>query len=194
VTGCEDDFELAAAEIDAIAIANRPRDLPRTNRIRIRANATRQSSANALRSKSVARVDVGLAFSVLSTVGDVLIENFREFEITASVVEMRVRVQHAYRQFRELRHNILDAGHSKPGVEEKCAIMAEDQVRDDFFELVRLVDRKNVGTNPVDLEPVTVNLNACETFVFGPWQLLSPLGAQGLARILRRGLASKRAN
>ena len=84
--------------------------------------------------------------------------------------------------------------HPKSGVEKKCATMAENQVRDDFFELVRLVDRENGRANSVNLEPVTMHVNACKTFVFGPWQLLTPFGAQGLARILRRGLTSKHEN
>jgi len=57
--------------------------------------------------------------------------------------------------------------------------MAENQVRDDFFELVRLVDREDIGTNSLDLEPVTAYVYACETLVLGPWQLLAPFGAQG---------------
>jgi len=84
--------------------------------------------------------------------------------------------------------------HPKSGVEKKCATMAENQVRDDFFELVRLVDREDVGTNSVDLEPVTAYVNAWETLVLGPWQLLAPCGAQGLARTLRQGLASNSEN
>ena len=98
---------------------------------------------------------------------------------------MRVGVENGHGLRRELGNEITDAGDAEPGIEKQGTASANDQVGDDFFELVRFVNGVDVWSYAIDLEPAAGDVAALEALVLGARQLATPIGTQRLCRLLR---------
>jgi hypothetical protein len=65
------------------------------------------------------------------------------------VIVMGVRIQHDDRQPRKLCCNFPDITNSHTGVEEHGLLVADDQVANGLFRLMRFVDGESRGCDPV---------------------------------------------
>ena len=52
-----------------------------------------------------------------------------------------------------MRDDFADVGDAHASVEEESLFGADDEIRDDFFSLVRLVNGKNAGSDFVNFKP-----------------------------------------
>ena len=76
-----------------------------------------------------------------------------EAPIVAHVVEVRVGVDQGDRLVRQEFDEGLDVAKAHAGVQQQRGRIAFDQIADDLFEMVRLVDRRDAGRHPVRFEP-----------------------------------------
>ena len=95
---------------------------------------------------------------------------------------MGMRVQHNDRQPGQLCGDFPDVTHTHAGIEEHGLLVADDQVADGFFGLMRFVNGENGVHDFVDFEPRVANRHALEAFVFRPWKGTAPLGDFRLRR------------
>ncbi len=87
-----------------------------------------------------------------------------------------MRIQDNDGQASELGDNLLHVADAHAGVEEKGLFFAHDQIGDNFFLLVRLVDGEEPGADAVDLKPLVRYVHALEFAVSRAWKLAAPLG------------------
>src|SRR5580704_17846509 len=192
VAGREDDLKSPAAEGNVLTVLHPPRNMEGPSRIAPGLHSCGQSSADALGSESVARISVRPALFAGAGEGSVLSQNVGKFGVAAGVVEVGVGVEHGDRQFRQARDHVVDFSDPHSRVKQQCPLAAEDQVGDDLFKLVGLVDGVNAVADAVYLEPVVVYVNPLQRLVFGAWEFTAPFRAQRLAGGgLRRGQGAK---
>ena len=95
------------------------------------------------------------------------------------MVVVAVRIQHDDRQLRKFSRDFLDVTDAHASVELQGALLADDEVSDGLFGLMRLVDRVNVGRWFVDFKPWIADADALERLVFGTWKCAAPVGGNG---------------
>ena len=165
VPGSEQDFELTASQVDPFAIVAPVGHLPGALRVVTGANTRRKHAADPIGSERIAGVDGGVSLRAGVREGRVFIPDVGKFCVPARVVEVRVRVEHGDRQLRQSRDYNADARDSQACVEEQGAVIPNDQIGDDFLELVRFVNRLHFRPDAVDLEPIAVNVDPLERLV-----------------------------
>ena len=87
----------------------------------------------------------------------------------------------------ELRDELWNVADAHAGIEEQRLLRADDEIRDDFFGLVRLVDGENARRNFVDFKPRLVRQHAFERFVFRARESFAPIRAIARIQEKRRG-------
>ncbi len=125
---------------------------------------------------------VARAFGVGACEGRVHAKDKREKGIAADVVVVRVGIQHDDGAARQLPDDFVDVGDAHAGVEEQGLLGADDEIGDDFFGLVRLVNGENAGRDFVNFKPWLVGQHAFERFVFRAREVLAPVGADRLRK------------
>ncbi len=92
------------------------------------------------------------------------------------MVVVGVRVQHDDWQLGQFGRDFLDIADAHASVEKQGALLADDEVSDRFFGLVRFVDGEYVGCWFVDFEPGITHRDALEGFVLRTWKGAAPVG------------------
>src|SRR6266478_1396730 len=82
------------------------------------------------------------------------------------MIVMSMGVQHDDRQLGQLGGNLLQIADAHASVEQRCPLVADNEVTDDFFRLMRLVNGENGGCGFIDLKPGIADGHALENFVF----------------------------
>ena len=91
------------------------------------------------------------------------------------MIVVGVRIQHDDRQLRQFGRDFLDVADAHAGVEQQRALLADDQIADRFFGLMRFIDGEDAGCRFVDFEPGIADGNALESFVFRARQRAAPV-------------------
>src|SRR6202022_3733222 len=99
-----------------------------------------------------------------------------ELPITANVIVVGVGVEDHHRTRRQLGGEFANVADAHAGVEETRLLAAENGMGDDFFRLMRFVNRENLWPDFVGLEPRFVGQYAFERFVFRPGKRAAPFG------------------
>lgn len=185
MAGGGDDLEFAATEIENVAVLNVFGDGPRLGAIAFGVEIFGKLTTDLAGSEFVLRVLSG-AFSVLA--GEVGVHGIDgvELPIVADVVVVGVGIENNDGEGSEFADEFTDVADTHAGVEEEGLLSAEDEVGDDFFELVRLVNGEGVGSDLVDLKPGVGDLDALEGFVLRAGKGLAPVGNLASLRCLKR--------
>src|ERR1700687_1914138 len=175
VTRSGNDFERAAAEIDLEAVVNRAGDFPGFCRVRFWIEPLWQIAAELAGSNFRLRI-FARTFRIRPRELGVHAVNKSELPVAPDVIVVRVRVQNDHRTRRQLGSDFANVTDAHAGVEKELLLVAHNEIGDDFFRLMRLVDGENSRQNFVDLEPWIVRKNALKRFVFRAWQRAAPFG------------------
>lgn len=89
---------------------------------------------------------------------------------------MGMRVQYFNRQLRQLDNYALKVADAHASVEQQSLLLAENQVADGLFRLVRLIDGENARSDPVNFKPAARNRHALERFILRPRKRAAPVG------------------
>src|SRR5438132_12480430 len=92
------------------------------------------------------------------------------------MIVMGMGVQHDDRQLGQLGGNLLQIADAHASVEQRCPLVADNEITDDFFRLMRLINGENGGCDFVDLKPGIADGHALENFVFRAGLGGAPLG------------------
>ncbi len=176
MAGCRNDFEGAAPEIDFEAVFNEERDVPWLGGVGFRVKTLWQIAADHSGRELFLGVVAG-ALCVLTREVCVHAVDKREKGIAADVIVVRVRVQDDDGTIGQLRDDFVDVGDAHAGVEEQRLLGADDEIGDDFFGLVRLVNGEDAGRDFVDFKPRVVRENAFERFVLWAGKSFAPIRA-----------------
>src|SRR5262249_5843432 len=98
------------------------------------------------------------------------------------MIIVRVRIQRNDGQLGELSSDFLNIADAYSSIEEQSLLVTDNQIADDFFSLMRLVDRKNSLANFVHFKPGIADSNPPQRFVFGPRQRPTPFRNLGLRK------------
>ena len=93
---------------------------------------------------------------------------------------MCVGVEDHYRAGRQFRGDFMNVGDAHAGVEENRLFVADDEIRNGFFRLVRFVDGEDSWRDLVDLEPRIRWQDTFEGLVFRARKILAPVRTDGL--------------
>ena len=157
---------ITVRKIDSLTVAHDVRYFPRTNCKTRRLHTLGKRSTNSLGNQRVTRVFVWRSIGIRARVLRVFAVEFDELRVPSHVVEMGVRVDRDYRQLRQALDDLSDFAHAQPRIEQQRSLLTDDQVRDHFLKLMRLVNREHPRTNPVDLEPRIGRRDSFERLIF----------------------------
>src|SRR6478609_5026268 len=76
----------------------------------------------------------------------------------------------------EIGVHAVDVADAHAGIEEQCLFCADDEIGDDFFLLVRLIDGEQAGANAIDLKPFVRDVHAFQLAIGGAREIAAPLG------------------
>ena len=82
-----------------------------------------------------------------------------EAPIISDMVVVGMRIKHTDRQFGQPFNYGFYISYSHSRVEQDCFLSTDDEIRDHFFKLMRLINGENPRTNFVHLEPLVWNLH-----------------------------------
>ena len=175
VAGSGDDLEFAATEIENIAVLNIFGDGPGLGAIGFGVEILGKLATDLARGEFILGVLSG-AFGILA--GEIGVHRIDgvELPVAADVIVVSVRIENDDREGSELADEFADVADAHAGVKEESLLLAEDEVGNDFFELMRLVNGESVGSDFIDLEPGIGGLDAFEGFVFGAGEGFAPVG------------------
>src|SRR5579859_3223686 len=151
-------------------------DVKRFHAVSLRIEAGREFAANCSGYNLFLRGGDG-SFGVFTGEGGVHAVDFAEAPVVAHVIVVCVRVHHAYGQRREAFDHFPDVTDAHAGVKEQGLLFADDQVGDDFFLLVRLVDGEQSGADAIDLKPLVGDVDAFQLAIGGAREVAAPFGA-----------------
>src|SRR2546422_2709938 len=92
------------------------------------------------------------------------------------MIVMGMGVQHDDRQLGQLGGNLLQIADAHASVEQRCPLVADNEVTDDFFRLMRLINGENGGGGFLKLKPRNAGGDAAEDFVFKGGEGAAPPG------------------
>ena len=101
--------------------------------------------------------------------------DFAEAPIVAYVVIVRVGVHHADRQIGQALDNFFDVADAHAGIEQQRLFFTDDQVGNDFFLLMRLIDGEEAGADAIDLKPFVRDIDALQLAIGRARQVAAPL-------------------
>jgi hypothetical protein len=162
------------AEIESVAIMDILGEGPGLGAVRFRIEALGKFAADLARSEFILRIGGG-TLGILAAEIRVHGINGVELPVAAHMVVVGVGVQDDDRERRESRDQLAHVADTHAGIEEQGFVLAEDEVGDDFFGLMRLVDGEGFRRNFVDLEPWIAGRYAFKGFVFRARKRLAPL-------------------
>ena len=157
-----EDLQGAIAQIDRVSVGRDLGDRPRTRHVAALRHAGWQSTTQRLGCKLLADTLIGEAFRTAACVVRVHCHDRAELSVAPNVIEVCVRVQYGHGKVGELGDDVRNLSDPHSRVEEKGALRAEHQVRDDFLPLTRLVDRDHTLAHGPHFEPVGVHLHPDE--------------------------------
>src|SRR6266481_1972670 len=169
------DFERAAAQIYFKAIVDEVRDFPWFCGVGFWIEPLWQIPAELVGSNFLLRI-FARTFRIRPRELGVHAVDESELPVASNVIVVGVRVEHDDRTRRQLGGDFANVTDAYAGVEQERLLVAHNEIGDNFFRLMRLVDGKDSGDDFVDLEPWIVRENALERFVFRAWQRAAPFG------------------
>src|SRR6267378_1364557 len=175
VAGRGYNLQSAAAEIDLEAVVNRAGDFPGLCRVRFWIEPLWQIAAE-LAGSNFRLCVFARTFRIRPRELGVHAVDESELPVAPDVIVVSVRVEHDDRARRQLGSDSANVADAHAGVEQERLLVAHNEIGDDFFRLMRLVNGKDSGDDFVDLEPWIVRKNALERFVFRAWQRATPFG------------------
>src|ERR1700732_4102275 len=98
-----------------------------------------------------------------------------EAPVVAYVIVVSVRVHYTHRQIGQAFYNLLDIADAHAGIEQQSLFFSDDQVRNNFFLLVRFVNSEQAGTNAIHLEPSVRHVYALQLAVGWAREFAAPL-------------------
>src|ERR1051326_6078557 len=93
-----------------------------------------------------------------------------------------MRVKDNDGQWREFGSDFLDVADAHTGIEQQRSLVADDEVADDFLELMGLVNRKDRRRDFVNFKPGIAHVDALQLLVFGARESPAPIWNCGLRR------------
>ena len=102
--------------------------------------------------------------------------------VAADVIVVGVGIEYDNGARSEARDDRFDVADAHAGIEEQCLLGADDQVGNDFFGLLWLVDREGGWSDFVNFEPWIVEGDLFEGFVFWAREIFAPVGSFGLCK------------
>src|SRR5581483_2316432 len=179
MSGSGDYFKHTATQIDLIAIVEPMRDLKWHGGIGFGIKTSRQFAANLARRELRLRIFLRASGIGARELGIHAVD-IVESPVVADVIVVCMRIDHADRQFRQMLHKIFDIADAHAGVEQQALLRSEQQIRDDFFGLMRLIDGKHTWTNAIDFEPRVRLINFFQLAVLRARKFPAPLRLGGL--------------
>src|SRR5215471_100805 len=179
-----DDFDNTTSKIDALAVMNVFRSLPWTCLVCLRVKLSRQRAADLVRSNFGLRV-FARAARILSAEVRVHAVDRVELPVASDVIIVGMRIQDDNWQLCEFADDRLDVADAHPRVELNRFLLAQDEIADGFFGLVRFIDGEHVRSGLVDFEPRIADIHAFKRFVFGAREGAAPVGSRDLREQVR---------
>ncbi len=181
VAGRRDDFYGAAAEIYFEAVVDEERNFPGLGGIFCGIEIFGQRAAQLVFGDFGLRVCAG-AFSARASEGGVHPVDERELPVAADVIVVGVGIEYHDGARSEARDDGFDVADAHAGVEEQRLLRAYDEKGDDFFALMRFVNRERGWRYFVNFKPRVVERDLFERFVFRAREIFAPFGFFGLLR------------
>ncbi len=99
-----------------------------------------------------------------------------ELPVTANMIVVRVRVENNDGTRRQLGRDFANIPDAHPRVEQESLFVADNEIGNDFFGLMRFIDGEDARRGFVDLEPRIDSQHTLERFVFRPGKGPAPFG------------------
>src|SRR5213594_2224111 len=172
-------FQGAAAQVDLEAFVNKARNLPGLRGVRFWIKSLWQIAAELIR-RNFRMGILARTFRIRAREAGVRAVDKIELPVAADVIVVSVRVEHDDETRRQLGSNFADVADAHAGVEEKRLLVADNEIRNGFFRLMRFVNGENAGRHSIDFEPRIARKHAFERFVFRARKRAAPFGLLGL--------------
>ncbi len=175
MAGRTDYLQRAPTQVNLVAIVQPARNVEWfSGGVRLRIEPYGQGSANFVWGKFRLRV-----FFRAAGVGPRKVRihavHIAKSPVVPNVVVVSMRVHHAHRKFGQSCNYGLDIADTHAGVEQQRFVIANDQIRDDLFQLMGLINGKYAGANLIHLEPRICVWNTLQLAVGRTRQVLAPL-------------------
>ena len=110
----------------------------------------------------------------------------RELPVAADVIVVGVGIEYDDGARGDPRDDNFDVADAHAGIEEQSLLGAYDEIRNDFFSLMRFVDGERGGRDFVNFEPGFIRQNSLQSFVLRAGKTLAPFRFFGLGQRCRK--------